>query len=748
VPRKPRAAAGRTSAGEPTIATVAGFGSDEPAAPLEYAATPTANAATAPTDADALATYANGLRERIRTADEAYYVRSEPTMSDAQYDGLMRELRDLEEGHPELLTPDSPTQRVSGRPAELFAAVRHIVPMLSLANVKTPEELRAWYERNQRLLPTAAFTYVCEPKIDGLSMNLLYERGRLTLAATRGDGEWGEDVTPNVLTINEIPRRLRAVDHAPIPDRVEVRGEIYMRIADFEALNERLAAEAAAAGVTPRLFANPRNAASGSLRQKDPQVTAARPLSFLGWGVGALEGTSEPETEWQVVEWLRTWGFPVSPRVAHLSSLDEVLSYCASLEADRFALEDGRYKIPYEIDGAVAKIDARWQQADLGVVARDPRWAVAYKFAPIEATTRLTGIEVTVGRTGKLTPNARLQPVRIGGVTVARASLFNQDYVRTRDLRLGDMVVVERRGDVIPRVVKPLTDLRDGSEVAWEFPQTCPACDAPVFRDDGEADTYCTNAECPAQRVERIIYFAARGTMDIRGLGEKIVERLVKSGAVRDVADLYHLTVETLLELDGFQQKSASNLINAIQSSRERPFPRVLQALGIRYVGEKAADILTEGFRSIDAILAASEAELAALPGIGPRIAASAHHWAQLEPNRQLVERLRAAGLQLALPAEEPTTPDADLPFAGQTFLLTGSLAALTRGQAEDAIQRLGGKIAPSVSKSLSHLIVGADPGSKLAKAQKSGVPIHDEAWLVERLAAHNALPGERRIRR
>ena len=685
-----------------------------------------------------LGAHAEELRDRIREADDAYYVRSEPIIADAEYDELMRELRALEAEHPELVTRDSPTQRVSGRPSTEFAEVRHRVPMLSLANVHTPDELRAWQERAQRQLPTAAFAYVCEPKIDGLSMNLLYERGELVLGATRGDGEVGEDVTPNVRTVRDIPRRLRNADHAPLPDRVEVRGEIYMKTTDFEALNDRLAAQAEEAGIKPRIFANPRNAASGALRQKDPRITASRPLSFLVWGIGAIEGTREPESQWETLNWLRAWGFPVSPLARRVESLEEAQAFCDELAARRF-------DVPFEMDGAVIKIDARWQQAELGVVARDPRWAVAYKFEAIQRDTKLLDIWVSVGRTGALTPNAILEPVRIGGVTVSNSTLFNEDYIKNRDIRIGDTVVVERRGDVIPKIVKPLVDLRTGSERVWEFPRECPVCHQPVFRGEGEAVTYCTNAECPAQQLERVRHFVSRGAMDIRGLGELIVQRLIDTGTIHDAADLYNLTKEQLLALDGFQEKSASNLIQAIEESKARPFPRVLFGLSIRYVGDKAAETLAEGLRSMDAILNASEAELAALPGIGPRIAASVHQWTQLPTNHQFVARLAAAGLQMALPDTEPTAAGADLPFASQTFLLTGSLARLTRGQAEEAIQRLGGKIAGGVSKSLSHLIVGADPGSKLAKAEKAGVPIHDEDWLVEQLDAHGAMPGERR---
>ncbi|MGE5335131.1 MAG: NAD-dependent DNA ligase LigA [Nitrososphaerota archaeon] len=677
------------------------------------------------------------LRERINAADHAYYELNNPLLSDAEYDALMRELRALEETYPALITPDSPTQRVSGEAAAGFVKVRHLTPMLSLANVRTPDELRAWQQRAQRLLPNATFTYVCEPKIDGLSMNLTYEHGRLVTGVTRGDGAVGEDVTANVRTIGDIPHQLRQIDALPIPDRVEIRGEIYMRRSDFEALNERLAAEAEQAGTTPRLFANARNGAAGSLRQKDPTVTASRPLSFLAYQIGQLDGESgvEPRSQVEVLDWLRGWGFPVSPRATQVTTLEEAQAYCDQTELDRFS-------VGYDIDGAVIKINERWQQIELGAVNRDPRWAIAYKFAPIEGNTRLLDIVVTVGRTGKLTPNARLEPIALGGVTVSRAQLFNEDEIRRKNLMIGDIVVVQRHGDVIPGIVKPLVELRDGSEKPWTFPKECPVCGYPVFRAEGEADNYCTNTDCPAQRTERVIHFAA--VMDIRGLGDAIAERLVEQNLVTDVADLYSLTEEQVLTLPGFQHKSATNLLRSIAASRRRTFAQVLAAIGIRYVGAKAAETLAEGLRSMDALLNASQEDIAALPGIGNKIAESVYNWAHLPTNREFAERLKAAGLTLAAPDGDTGQDGANLPFSGETFLLTGSLDHLTRGQAEQAITALGGKIAGSVSKSLNHLIVGAAAGSKLAKAEKLGVPIHDEAWLVERLREHDAMPGER----
>ncbi len=684
---------------------------------------------------------ADELREQLRAADHAYYVDDNPLLSDAQYDDLMRELRQLEADHPELVTHDSPTQSVSGEASATFAKFRHPTPMFSLANVRTPEELRAWQQRAQKLLPQAAFDYVCEPKIDGLSMNLIYENGELAFGITRGDGAIGEDVTPNVRTIGDIPHHLQISDKYPeYPSRVEIRGEIYMSRDNFAALNAKLAEEATRAGTTPRLFANARNSAAGSLRQKNPRITAARPLSFLAYQIGLMEGISPPESQLGVLEQLAAWGFAVSPLIRHASTLEEAQAYCDERERLRF-------DVGYDIDGAVIKINARWQQEELGVVARDPRWAIAYKFAPVEANTVLQDIVISVGRTGALIPNARLRPVQLGGITVSNATLFNFDEVARKDLRIGDTVVVQRHGDVIPGIVKAIPELRQGTEQRWIPPTECPVCHTPVFREAGEVVAYCTNSQCPAQQLERARHFVGRGAMDIRGLGSELVARLIDAGLVHDVADLYQLRAEQLLQLPGFQKKSATNLINAIAASKSRPFPAVLYALGIRYVGEKAAEIIAEGLRSMKAILEAPVEQITALPGIGPTVAASLRQWCELPANQQLVAQLAASGLALSLPevrAEESKSGE-NLPFAGQTFLLTGSLAEMTRGQAEQAILSLGGKIATSVTKSLSHLIVGNAPGSKLQKAEKLGVAVHDEAWLVDRLREHNAMPAERK---
>jgi DNA ligase (NAD+) len=450
--------------------------------------------------------------------------------------------------------------------------------------------------------------------------------------------------------------------------------------------------------------------------------------------MGALEGADEPATQADLLGYLRVWGFPVSPLVTRVETIEEAQAYADQRAAARFDLG-------YDIDGAVIKIDDRWQQQELGSVGRDPRWAIAYKFAPAEGNTKLLGINVSVGRTGALTPIASLAPLKLGGVTITSAQLFNEDEVRRKDLRIGDTVVVQRHGDVIPGIVKAMVELRDGTEQPWTFPTNCPVCDTPVVRAEGGAVTYCPNLQCPARHLENVIHFAA--VMDIRGLGEAIAERLVGSALIHDVADLYHLTKEQLLTLPGFQEKSAENLLRSIETSKRQPFERVLCAIGIRMVGEKAAESLAQGFHSADALLNSTEAEISALPGVGPKIAHSVYEWLQVDTHRQFIEKLKAAGLRMEVTDDGSAATDG-LPFSGQTFLLTGSLSQLTRGQAEQAIKSLGGKIAPSVTKSLDHLVVGDAPGSKVAKAEKLGVPTRTEDWLVEQLREHGAMPEKR----
>ncbi len=666
---------------------------------------------------------AEELRSALADANYGYYVLDDPPLSDAEYDALIRELRALEAAHPELLTPDSPTQRVSGQAAGQFAKVRHPQPMLSLANAMDEAELHEWRERVLRLLGAdAPVAYVVEPKIDGLAIALTYSEGRFAQGATRGDGEVGEDVTANLRTVRGIPLRLREWDDggagplpASPPRAIEVRGEIYMRTADFEALNQGLAA----AG--EKTFANARNSAAGSLRQKDPALTAGRPLRFFAYAVGPFSGVSLTG-QWQTLQYLRALGFPVNADARRFEQFEEVVAYCREWMARRDSL-------PYEADGIVIKVDDFAQQRELGAVQKDPRWAVAFKFPAREAVTRLTNIVVNVGRTGVLTPNAELEPVVIGGVTVRNASLHNADYISERDIRVGDYVTVKRAGDVIPYVVGPVLSLRTGGEQPWPFPSLCPACGTPVERVEGEAAWRCPNfGICPAQLVRRIEHFVGRGAMDIAGIGERQAEQFVTLGWIKDLAGLYDLTAERFAGVEGYGPKRVANLLQAIEESKGRPLERVIVGLGIRFVGSVAAADLARHFGSLDALMAASEAELVAVDGIGPVVAASVVQFFGREENRRVVERLRAAGVRLT--GAEPRTLAGD-GLSGKTFVLTGTLPTLTREQAGELIQSHGGKVSESVSKKTSYVVAGASAGSKLAKAQQLGVPVLDEAALL-----------------
>ena len=668
-------------------------------------------------EAEQLADHVAALRHQIEEANYQYYVEDNPTLTDAEYGQLMGELQRIEEEHPELQTPDSPTQRVGAGPVQDVAQHRHPVPMLSLANARNEEELLAWHKRAQNILPNATFAYVCELKIDGLAMALTYEKGRLTVGATRGDGLIGEDWTANVRTMRVIPQKLRGEQ---IPDRVEVRGEIYMSTRSFEKLNEEMK--------DSRLFANPRNAAAGSLRQKDSRITASRHLDFFGYQIGYMQGM-DFTNQWEALQLIREWGFPVNPHIHLARTLDEVMDYCKKWEQERFNL-------PYEIDGVVIKISDLAQQQELGTVARDPRWAIAFKYPPTQVATQLLDIRVNIGRTGSVNPWAVLEPVNIRGVTVARAALHNEGDVQRKDLRVGDWVLVQRAGEVIPQVVKPIVERRTGKEQVYHLPERCPLCDTPIIRIPDQAMAYCPNEECPSRNLESIIHFVSRGAMDMDTIGEKMSEQLLSTGYIKSVADFYSLTRDQLLALEGVKAKSADNMLSAIEASKHRAFSRLLFGLNIRYVGEKTAQILVNAFGDIDKLLGASEEEIVAVPGIGPKIGHSVYDWLRNEKNRALIERLRQAGVNMQEEQQAKITG----PLSGQTFLLTGRLSSMTRPVAEEAITRLGGTIASSVSKSLNHLIVGEDAGSKLAKAQKAGVPIHDEQWLIDLLKKHDAI--------
>ncbi len=675
------------------------------------------------------------LRAAIEEANYRYYVLDAPNLSDAEYDALMRELRALEAAHPELITPDSPTQRVGGEASGLFAKVRHPQPMLSLGNAMNEAELREW--RDTRVLkllgPGVPVTYVVEPKIDGLAVALTYRDGVLVQGATRGDGEVGEDVTANLRTVRDIPLRLRDPRETglPLASLIEVRGEVYIRTADFEALNERLAA----AG--EKTFANPRNAAAGSLRQKDPAISAARPLRFFAYGVGPFEGVLLT-SQWQTLHYLRALGFPVNADARHFEDFEQVIAYCREWMARRDQL-------PYEADGIVIKVDDFEQQRVLGAVQREPRWAVAFKFPAREAVTRLLNITVNVGRTGVVTPNAELEPVVIGGVTVRNASLHNADYIAERDIRIGDYVIVQRAGDVIPYVVGPVLHLRTGAERPWVFPTHCPACGTPLERQPGEAAWRCPNfGICPAQLVRRVEHFVSRGAMDIAGIGERQAELFVTMGWINDVADLYSLTPEHFQGVEGYGPRRVANLLRAIEESKQQPLERVIIGLGIRYVGSVAAAALAAHFGSLDAIMAASQEELQAIDGIGPVVATSVVDFFSREEERRVVEKLRAAGVRLSSGAPRPS---AGANLAGKTFVLTGTLPTMTRDQASDLIIAHGGKVTDSVSKKTSYVVAGANPGSKLARAGELGVPVLDEAGLLALIGAGDGnIEGERSL--
>ncbi len=654
------------------------------------------------------------LKREIHYHNYRYYVLNDPVISDYEYDQLMAELRRIEEEHPDWVTPDSPTQRVGAPPAEEFAKVRHPAPILSLANAFTAEDLRAWLERIARLDPRVREAdFVVEPKIDGLTVVLHYRDGMFALGATRGDGEIGEDITANLRTVRALPLRIPVdPEGPPPPPYLVVRGEAFITKKDFEELNRRLAA----AG--ERTYLNPRNTAAGSLRQLDPTVTAQRPITLLCYAIVAGEGDL-PQTQWETLAYLRRLGFPV-PEAVHCPDLDCVIRTYEAWTARRESW-------PYEMDGLVVKINDLRLQAALGVVGKDPRGAIALKFPAQEVTTTLLDIGVNVGRTGVLTPYAILEPVEIGGVIVKQATLHNFDYIREKDIRIGDRVLVKRAGDVIPYVIGPVVSARTGKERIFEPPTHCPVCGEPVVHPEGEVAWYCVNAACPAQLIRNLEHFASRNAMDIRGLGIKIVEQLVEAGLVEDVADLYYLKKEDLLRLEGFAEKKAENLLRAIEASKQRPLARLITALGIRGVGEVVAATLARHYPDLDALSHATVEELEAIEGIGPHIAESIVEWFRTPRNRKVLEKLRRAGVWPRSPSQPASEGQ---PLAGLTFVITGTLPTMTREEAKAYIQAHGGRVASSVSRKTDYLVVGANPGSKLQKAQALGVKTIDEATL------------------
>ena len=662
------------------------------------------------------------LRRDLHEHIYRYYVLSAPTISDQEYDALFKELQALEAEHPDLRTPDSPTLRVGGFVSDKFEKVRHPAPILSLSNCFNADDVRAWFERIRKLdARVAEAAFVVEPKIDGLTVVLHYQDGAFVQGATRGDGEIGEDVTPNLRTIRMLPLRFREAPAkggkkraaAPaFPPRIVVRGEAVIFTADFAKFNDAQIAKGA------RTFANPRNTASGALRNLDTSLTAAVPISLLCYQIVAADGLT-PGTQWETLTFLRDLGFPVSDVAKRFTALEDAIAYCESFAEKRDTL-------PFEIDGMVIKLDDLRLQADLGFVGKDPRGATAFKFPAREVTTKLIDVTVDVGRTGKITPTAVLEPVEVGGVTVRNATLHNFDYIRDNDIRLNDRVLLKRSGDVIPYVIGPIIEARTGAEKKIKPPKACPSCGEPVQQAEGEVDVFCVNSACPAQLNRVIEYFGA--VLDIEGFGEKVAQAGVAQGLVRDVADIFTLSKDALLTLPGFADKKAEKLLAAIAGAKDRPLGRVLAGLGIRGIGFVAANDLAGHFGSFDALAAADADTLQQVDGIGPSASAAVVEWFAEKRNQAVLAKLRAAGVWPTA-APKPTTASAG-PFVGQTFVITGTLPTLGRDDAKAYIEARGGKVTDSVSKKTSFLVLGESPGSKLAKAQSLDIPILDEAAL------------------
>jgi DNA ligase (NAD+) len=661
-------------------------------------------------DRDDAAQRLTELREDIHRHDYLYYTEARPEITDDAYDRLMRELVELETQFPELVTPDSPTQRVAGMPTDVFRPVEHRVAMLSLDNTTTPDQLREFEARLKRALPGATLSYVCEPKIDGLGVALVFEKGRLVRGATRGDGRVGEEITPNLKTIKSLPVRLRGPLAAAAD--VEVRGEVFIPRVLFETLNRQLEE----AGETT--FANPRNLAAGAVRQKDPAITAQRPLDAFLYHVSHAD-TLGFTTYWQTLEALRASGLKTNPKAKRCADMDAVIAYCARLEAERDSLG-------YDADGVVVKVDSLEQQRRLGATAHHPRWAIAFKFAARQATTTVRAIEVNVGKTGTLTPVAALEPVELAGVTIRNVSLHNEDDVRRKDVRVGDTVLIERAGDVIPYVVKVIETRRPDGTTPFTFPDRCPACGGVAARLEGEAYWRCTNVACPAQLKGRLQHFGSRRAMDIEHLGESLVEQLVDRGLVRTFADLYTLTAEKLAELDRMAEKSAQNVVTAIAASRKRGLACLLNALGIRMVGERVAQLLAAHFGDLDAIADAPEETLAQIHGIGPEIARAVRTFFAEDANRALIHHLREMHV---VTTQERAAPSPQT-LAGKRFVVTGALPTLSRDAARTLIEKHGGLFTGSVSKKTDYVVVGEAPGSKADDARRLGVKIIDEAEL------------------
>jgi DNA ligase (NAD+) len=659
------------------------------------------------------------LRAEINRHNRLYHVMDSPEISDAEYDGLMRELKKLEEENPQLVTLDSPTRRVGAAPLETFGVVEHPVPLLSLGNAFKDDDLDDWYKRTVKLVGERPFDFVCEHKIDGLAIALTYENGKLVTGATRGDGFRGENITQNLRTVRSVPLSLPG----NAPPRFEVRGEVYLPKSGFKKLNEERAAE----GLP--LFANPRNAAAGSVRQLDSRITARRPLDMYIYHLGWVEGGKTPPTHWEILEWLKSLGFKTNPNNRRLHSLDGIKEYYRTWTEQRAGL-------PYEADGVVIKINQRNIQDELGDVGREPRWAIAYKFPAIQGTTILKSIKISVGRTGTLNPYADLEPVRVGGVTIKSAAMHNEDDIRRKDIREGDTIIIQRAGDVIPEIIGPTPYSRENPKRANEFTlldklekneqgqPLCPECHQPsIVRPEGEVMYYCANATCPAQAQQRIEHFASRGAMDIRGIGESMSAVLYREGLVKDAADLYYLKQEQLAELERMGEKSASNIINAITNSKKRPLERIIYALGIRHIGEENAEILATRYPAIDKLAQASHDDLMETSAIGPKIADSVVAFFRNEENRKIIQKLKDAGVF----PEEAAAATEGLPLSGREFVLTGRLETFSRPDAEARIRALGGTAKDNVTKKTAYVVYGADPGSKYTKALAMGIAVLNE---------------------
>ncbi len=651
------------------------------------------------------------LQEELRSHNYRYHVLNDPVVSDYEFDQMLKRLREIEADHPDWVTSDSPTQRAGAEPLDKFTKVEHPAPILSLGNAFGKEDIRDWYERIARLDDRVRNTdFVVEPKLDGLTVVLHYQNGVFTQGATRGNGEVGEDITENLRTIKALPLRIPVDEKGTQPpSRLVVRGEALITKDDFEKLNQRLEKEG------KKTYLNPRNTAAGSLRQLDSRMTAKRPLTLLVYAIVEAENGEVPNTQWESLNFLRQLGFPVSDASQQCKTIDDAIAICLDTDPDSF---------PFEIDGMVIKVNDLDLADDLGVVGKDPRGAIAYKFPAKSVTTRLEDIRVNVGRTGVITPYAVLEPVEIGGVVVRQATLHNFDFISEKDIRIGDRVLVKRAGEVIPYVIGPIEDVRTGNEVKYTPPKTCPSCGEPIMNPEGEVAYYCTNSACPAQLVRNLEHFVSRSAMDIFGLGINLVEQLVDAGLVNDIADLYTLTKKELLRLEGFADKKAANLINAIANSKSQPLYRLITGLGIRGVGQVAAQDLADRYRDLEALSQVTQSEIESIEGFGPNIAESIVEWFEIPENQEILRKLKTNGVW---PVEEPAEEQCPQPLEGLTFVVTGTLPTLSRTEAKDLIEANGGKVTSSVSGNTNYLVLGENPGSKYDQAQKKNIPILSE---------------------